>query len=101
MEKVVKFIDCYIETETCNLKCHYCYIALRNKFKNHIIELQRSPKEIQSALSKERMGGICLINLCAGGETLLGGNHFASSKSITRRGTLCYGGHKWHYDKAV
>ena len=41
MEKVVKFIDCYIETETCNLKCHYCYIALRNKFKNRIIDNKR------------------------------------------------------------
>ena len=61
MEKVVKFIDCYIETETCNLKCHYCYIALRNKFKNHIIELQRSPKEIQKCTVKERMEGFVLL----------------------------------------
>lgn len=86
MEKVVKFIDCYIETETCNLKCHYCYIALRNKFKNHIIELQRSPKEIQSALSKERMGGICLINLCAGGETLLGETILPVVKALLEEG---------------
>lgn len=86
MEKVVKFIECYIETETCNLKCHYCYIALRNKFKNHIIELQRSPKEIQSALSKERMGGICLINLCAGGETLLGETILPVVKALLEEG---------------
>lgn len=86
MEKVVKFIDCYIETETCNLKCHYCYIALRNKFKNRIIELERSPKEIQSALSKERMGGICLINLCAGGETLLGETILPTVKALLEEG---------------
>lgn len=86
MEKVVKFIDCYIETETCNLRCHYCYIALRNKFKNRIIELERSPKEIQSALSKERMGGICLINLCAGGETLLGETILPTVKALLEEG---------------
>jgi exopolysaccharide biosynthesis predicted pyruvyltransferase EpsI/MoaA/NifB/PqqE/SkfB family radical SAM enzyme len=86
LEKVVKFIDCYIETETCNLKCHYCYIALRNKFKNRIIELERSPKEIQSALSKERMGGICLINLCAGGETLLGETILPTVKALLEEG---------------
>ena len=86
MEKIVKFIECYIETETCNLKCHYCYIALRNKFKNRIIELERSPKEIQAALSKKRMGGICLINLCAGGETLLGETVLPTVKALLEEG---------------
>ena len=71
-DKITKFIDCYIETETCNLKCHYCYIALQEKFKNRIIEIQHSPEEIRRALSRERLGGVCLFNICAGGETLLG-----------------------------
>ena len=32
MDKLKRFVDCYIDTETCNFKCHYCYIALLNKF---------------------------------------------------------------------
>lgn len=70
-DKIKKYIDCYIETETCNLKCHYCYIAQQNKFSNKIVEFSHSPEEIRNALSVKRLGGTCLLNMCAGGETLL------------------------------
>lgn len=69
--KIKKFLDIYIPTETCNLRCHYCYIALQNKFNNRILKIGHTPKEIRQAFSVERLGGRCLINLCAGGETLL------------------------------
>lgn len=71
MDKMKRFVDCYIDTETCNFKCHYCYIAQKNRFSKKITKLKHSKEEIRKALSKDRMGGICLINLCAGGETLL------------------------------
>lgn len=71
MDKLKRFVDCYIDTETCNLKCHYCYIAQLGKFKNKLAKFKYSPKEIRKALSVKRLGGECLINLCAGGETLL------------------------------
>lgn len=71
MDKLKRYIDCYIDTETCNFKCHYCYIAQQNKFNKKITKLNHSVDEIKKALSKERLGGTCLINLCAGGETLL------------------------------
>ena len=71
MDKLKRFVDCYIDTETCNFKCHYCYIALLNKFNKKIVKFSRSPEEIRNALSKERLGGTCLLNFCAGGETLL------------------------------
>lgn len=66
-----KFIDCYIPTETCNLRCHYCYITQKRKFNNKVAKFNKSSKEIREALSKERLGGECLFNFCAGGETLL------------------------------
>ena len=71
METIKKFIDCYIPTETCNFQCHYCYIALQQKFNNKMVHFSHSKEEIRSALSKERLGGTCLLNFCAGGETLL------------------------------
>lgn len=71
MDKLKRFIECYIPTETCNLRCHYCYIAQKRKFNNKLAEFKHSPQTIRRALSVERLGGKCLINLCAGGETLL------------------------------
>lgn len=49
---IIKYLECYIETETCNLKCHYCYIALLKKFKNHIIEIEKTPEEIKKTFAK-------------------------------------------------
>lgn len=69
--KIKKFLDCYIPTETCNFRCHYCYISQHRKFNNKIAEFKYSPEYIGKAFSKERLGGTCLINLCAGGETLI------------------------------
>lgn len=69
--KMKRFIDCYIPTETCNLRCHYCYIAQHRKFNNKIVKFDYEPAYIRKALSKERLGGTCMLNLCAGGETLI------------------------------
>lgn len=71
MDRIKRYIDCSIPIETCNLRCHYCYIAQKRKFNNKIIAFEHSPDFIRKALSKERLGGVCLFNLCAGGETLL------------------------------
>lgn len=40
-------------------------------FEGKLPEFRYSPKHVRKALSKERLGGTCLINFCAGGETLL------------------------------
>ncbi|WP_270349893.1 radical SAM protein [Megamonas funiformis] len=66
-----RFVDCYIPITSCNFKCHYCYIGQLNKFDNKPPEFKYSNEYIAKALSKERLGGACILNLCAGGETLL------------------------------
>ena len=71
MDKIKRFIDCYIPTETCNLRCHYCYIAQLGKFNVKLAKFSKTPETIRKALPKERLGGVCLLNMCAGGETLL------------------------------
>lgn len=69
--KIVKFLDCYIPVTTCNFRCHYCYITQHKKWADKLPTFKYSPEHIAKALSKDRMGGTCLINLCGGGETLL------------------------------
>ncbi|MDE5802954.1 MAG: radical SAM protein [Lachnospiraceae bacterium] len=71
MDKLKRYVECYIPITTCNLQCHYCYITRQNKWKNEIIPIEHTPNEVARGLSKKRLGGKCLINMCAGGETLL------------------------------
>ena len=86
MDKMKRYLDCYIPTETCNFKCHYCYIAQHNQFSNKIVKFEHSPEFIAKALSKERLGGTCLINLCAGGETLIAEEVIEVTKEILKQG---------------
>lgn len=85
-DSIKKYLDCHIETEVCNLKCHYCYIAQKDKFSNKLAEFGHTPKEIRAALSMERLGGICLINMCAGGETLMTANILSVAKELLEEG---------------
>lgn len=71
MDKLKRYVECYIPITTCNLKCHYCYITRQEKWKNEVVPIGHSPEEIARALSPKRLGGTCLINMCGGGETLL------------------------------
>ena len=86
MNKIKKYIDCYIPTETCNFRCHYCYIVNYGKFNQKLFKLTHSPEEIRKCLSVERLGGECLINLCAGGETLLSEDIIPLAKALLEEG---------------
>lgn len=71
MDKIKRFIDFYVPVESCTFRCHYCYITHHRKFDNKLPVLKYSAEQVRAGLSKERMGGPCLINICGGGETLL------------------------------
>lgn len=71
MEKIKRIINCPIPVTACNFKCHYCYVGQEKGFRGEISKLKHDLKFIVYALRKERMGGVCLINLCACGETLM------------------------------
>ncbi|WP_195408495.1 radical SAM protein [Bacteroides congonensis] len=71
MDKIKRYIDCYVPITTCTLRCHYCYIVQHGLFANKVPKLIYSAETVKRALSKERLGGICLINFCAAGETLI------------------------------
>lgn len=70
-QKIKRFIDCYIPITTCNLQCSYCYVAQQGLFKQAVPRFHHSAREIRQALSVKKLGGVCVLNLCAGGETLI------------------------------
>lgn len=71
MDKIKRLINCIIPVSMCNFKCHYCYVAQTDSFEGEIFELKYDLDHIQKALTVERLGGICMMNCCASGETLL------------------------------
>ncbi len=71
MDKIKRFIDIYVPVTTCTLRCHYCYITQHRLFDGPLPKFRYSPEYVRKALSKDRLGGTCLLNLCGGGETLL------------------------------
>jgi len=71
MDKIKRFIDIYVPVTSCTFRCHYCYITHHRLFESKLPELKYSAEHVRQALSKQRLGGTCLINFCGGGETLL------------------------------
>lgn len=73
MNKMKRLIECYVPVYACNMNCDYCYIKQNEHrhFEKKISPFPYSPTHMAVCLRKERLGGTCLINLCAGGETLL------------------------------
>lgn len=71
MKKINKLILCFIPTNLCNLKCEYCLVSQTNEWEREDIIFRYPVDHVIKALSKERLGGECFINLTAQGETLL------------------------------
>lgn len=71
MDKMKRYIECHVPVRACTLRCHYCYVTQRRLFEHKLPEFKYSAEYVAKALSKERLGGICLINMCGVGETLL------------------------------
>ena len=71
MDNIKRYIDCYVPITTCTLRCHYCYIVQHGLFANKVPKLKYSAETVRKTLSKERLGGTCLINFCTVGETLI------------------------------
>ncbi len=68
MERIEKFIGVHFKVGACNLRCSYCYLS---KHKNNIKDIPYSLEVMRKAFSKKRLGGICFINICSDGETLM------------------------------
>lgn len=71
-DSLKRFFDIYIPTEKCNFACSYCYVGQEGKASGEIAPIGHVPVEVRKALAKKRLGGVCFLNFCGGGETLLG-----------------------------
>ena len=71
-DKMKRYIDCHIPVTACNFRCKYCYITVAGEsFAGEYPKFEYTPEYMAQALSLKRLGGVCMINLCGGGETLL------------------------------
>jgi len=71
MDKMKRFIDINVPVTSCTFRCHYCYITQHRLFSAALPKFRYGAEFIGKALSAERLGGICHINMCGGGATLL------------------------------
>jgi peptidoglycan/xylan/chitin deacetylase (PgdA/CDA1 family) len=90
MDKIVKFIDVHLPTFPCNLRCRYCYIGqhLAPNERGKIKEFGYSPQQAAKAFTKKRLGGTCIVNFCASGETLLTPKNMEYIKAIAGEGHI-------------
>lgn len=68
---IKRFIECYIPVKACNMKCEYCYVTQNGWWSAEKPDLSFCCSKIKEAFSQKRLGGICMINMCATGETML------------------------------
>lgn len=65
-----RFIECYVPISACNMRCKYCYVTQNNWWNSTKPDFSFM-QNIKDAFSKDRLGGPCMVNMCATGETLL------------------------------
>ena len=70
-DRLRRVFDISVPVTTCNLQCSYCYLTPHHCASSEVKPLSYCLSHIRMALSRERLGGTCLLNFCGQGETLL------------------------------
>lgn len=81
-----RFIDIHVPVTHCNLRCHYCYVPQTNMRDTKATPMNYSAHHIGNSLSVKRLGGICHINICGLGETLILDNIVEITREILKQG---------------
>ena len=71
MEKIRRFICILIPNTKCNFKCQYCYLQHSHIEDKGSEAFKFPPETFRKAFSRARMGGTCMVNFTAHGETML------------------------------
>ena len=86
MDKIKRIINVIVPMTICNLKCHYCYLSQTESFDKNIPKLEYDLDTIKECLTLQRLGGPCIMNLCAVGETLMAPYIVELSKNLLENG---------------
>ena len=81
-----RFIDIHVPISSCNLKCHYCYVAHEGNRNKEKAIFNYDADTIKKCLSVKRMGGVCHFNICGAGETLIPKQMLSITKGILENG---------------
>lgn len=87
-DKIVKYMDMALFSYPCNLRCHYCYVGQHATAKERatVMPMKYSPADLETALDKKRMGGVCVVTFSTVGETLLHPKTMEYLNAILRAG---------------
>ena len=76
----------------CNMRCHYCYIGQTYGFNEEVAKsneaLCREARDYVESMSPKRLGGLCYMNFCANGETLLLKELLPLCKGLVKQGHI-------------
>ena len=86
MDKITKFVECLVPISKCNLRCSYCYVIQEDRRDSSTNPFRLSPDKIGEAFSKDRWGGLMLVNLCGFGETFIPNQFPKIIANIIRQG---------------
>lgn len=81
-------MDMALFSYPCNLRCHYCYVGQHATAKERatVMPMKYSPADLETALDKKRMGGVCVVTFSTVGETLLHPKTMEYLNAILRAG---------------
>ena len=71
MDRIKRFVCIGVPDSVCNLKCQYCYLRYCGTQKHSFKDFKVDVNTFRRALSKGRLGGVCMFNFTSNGETLL------------------------------